>query len=321
MAFWDTIFNFIAQKVTALATASDKLPFYLLLVLGFLVSYFIIIWFSDISKSTALGISFIPIFTLDWIFSLGTYTFRFPISLPWIGEAYTTNKLTITFRLLDYIFNFGVWKDVGLSTFNNVTGVYVLSGIQNLVVYLFTFSDVIILFISFFFIFFYIADNFGDAFAGAGIITLAYAYFTNPFGEYKTAVATTQHMFYFIGHATPEQKIVVFGSAFISFAAIVLLISTFGSLFITAGKTTIRPGLEASSWEYNLTGVAFGLSVIYSITSLLHPSYQWYVFLPSLIGCSMVRSSMQSYADDRRERRQQRESIKEAVTSVIDLRR
>lgn len=315
MSLLNTIFSFITQKVTALATASDKTPLWLLLLLLFIVIYFIVIWFSDISKSTAIFIAFIPVLILDLIFSFGSYVFHLPFNF-----NYPIKHFVITAQTLDFIFNFGIFKGVGLQTFNTVSGTYALSGIQNFVVYLFTFSDVIILGISLLFILYYIGDNFSNALTGTGIITLIYVYFTNPFDESKTAVATTQHIFYFMEHASPEQQITVLGSAFISFVAIVFLISIVSSFFITVGKTTVRPGLEASSWQFNMTGIAFGLSVIYSITSVLHPEYSWYVVLPLLIGCSIVRSSMHSYAEDRRDRRQERENIREAVTSVIDNR-
>ncbi len=314
----NTVVDFAVKKIANLATTSTDI-LYLELAILFLVVYFFLIWFVfEQDKKLAAAFAFVPILLIDYAFSFGKYIFAFPLAIPGIGDTYTLNNFVLTFRLFDYIFNFGIWKDFGLTTFNAVTGSFLLSSLDKILVFLFVFADSILIFILASYIIYSFIDDIQYSALGGAFAALAYSFVSNPFKEFKAAEVTVSHVRYFIGAATHEQLIVVLGAAIISFTIIVFLLSVATNLFIAVGKTTVNPRLESKSWEFNITGIAFGLAIFYAITNLLHPKYAWYVLLPVLVGYSILKSGMSSYAEGRHADRRQREMIAEAV---IDARR
>ena len=310
MALPDAIFEYLSARIgTYISTAADKTALWLALALLFIVIYFVVIWFTDVGKSTAIFLSFMPVLVLDWLFSFGTYIFKFPF-----GYSYATHNFVITLNIVDWIFNFGIFKSIGLDAFNQVSGAFVLTGAQKALVFLLVSADSIIEFIVLAYIFYSIFDRIDIAICGAAIPTILYSIFiSNPLKEVVKAEVTVKHVLYFFDHATPEQNVIVFGSLFISFGLIVFLISAVTSLIEGIGKTTVRPGLEGHQYEVSLTGLAFGLSLAYSLAVVLHPDYSWYTVLPVLIIYNAIRSGMKGVAKNRRTQKQQKELVREVV--------
>lgn len=305
MPILDAVFDYV--RAYALSS-TNKTALWLILAILFLVIYFVVIWFFEVRKSTAVLIAFTPVLFLDYAISFGKYTFAFPFDF-----NYSTNRGYITLSILDWIFNFGLFKSYGLTVFNSVNGSYILTGLQNLVVYLFVYADSIIEFLLIAYFLYTLFDRIEYAVLGASIPVLAYTYFTNPLKELATAKATVSHILYFFDHATQFQQMAVMATAFVSFLLVIFLISTATGLFISIGKSTVKPGLEASMWEVSLTGLSFGLALVYSIAVILHPEYSWYVLLPVLVLYSIIRSGMNRLADKRKGVKAQRQIIHEAL--------
>lgn len=289
------------------SSSTDKTALYFGLAILFLIIYFAVIWFIDVRKSTAVLIAFLPVFLLDYAVGFGKYTFTLPFDF-----SYSTNRGYITLSILDWIFNFGLFKSYGLTVFNSVNGSYFLTGFQNFIVYFFVYADSIIEFLLIAYFLYTLFDRTEYAVLGASIPVILYTYFTNPLKELADAKAAVSHILYFFDHATQFQLLVVIGTAFLSFLLVIFLISTVTGLFVSIGKSTIKPGLEASMWEVSLTGLSFGLAFVYSVAVILHPEYSWYVLLPVLIVYSIIRSGMNRIADSRRAEKRQKQMIHEA---------
>jgi hypothetical protein len=302
----DTLFGSLQSYASS---SSNKTALWLGLLLLFFIVYFIVIWFSDIRKSTAIVIAFFPVLLLDAVISFGIYTFKFPL-----GFSYTTQKFYITLSIFDYVFNFGLFKNYGLAVFDHVNGLYLLSGTQNILTFLFVFSDSLIEFVLIAYVLYYLIGRIDFALLGASIPTLVYTWrISNPLTEFVTAKATVSHVFYFLSRAAPEQKLLVIGLFLLSFAFIVFIIATVSGFFMTVGKTTVRPGLEASSWEFSMTGVALGWTLAYAVVQLLHPEYSWYAVLPVLIIYNIFRSRMKGMAERRKAEKAQRQMFREVM--------
>ncbi len=303
-----TIFNFIGQKYTALATAPDKTIFWLLLAIVFIV-FFFGAKMLNLDTDIAALVGFAPIVLLDLLFSSGTYTFSFPFHY-----SPTWHKFVVPLQIFDWIFNYGFFKTVGLATFNQVTGSFVLTQIQQVALHLYVWGDSIIELVVIFYIVYNITNHLEIAAVAAIIPTAIYTRFiSNPFKEYAASEKIVEHVFYFLNHANQEQKIIVIGSLVISFLLIVFLLSTILSLLLGTASSTIRPSLQAHEYEVNYVGTAFGLSVALSVMELLHPDYLYYNFLAVALVYGLFKATVKDYANDRKQKREQREMIQNAV--------
>ncbi|MCJ7617349.1 MAG: hypothetical protein MUO43_12520 [Desulfobacterales bacterium] len=282
------------------------------LALFFVVTYFALLWFVlEDNKLLAMGISYIiTILILDLIVSFGTYTFNL------LYFTYTVDKGFLTLSLITYILQFGFWQQFGLSVFNGFNGAVTLSTYQTAFVWMLTFGDNLLEFSLLFWILKDVFSDISDALLWSVIPVTVYAVLTNPWLEYDRASLTLQHITHFFGTATQGDQLLVIGTIAISFILVVYLLSIATTLFFGIGKSTVQPGWESKSWEFSYIGSSFLLALIYSISVLLHPHITFWVTIPLIIGLSILKSSVKSYAGKRKDERNNRKMIEESVRGI-----
>ncbi len=280
-----------------------------LLLSGFLfiLILFIIKWFTDTGNGISIIISAIPAIALDLMYSYGSYTFVLPLM------EYTVTKGVLTLHFLDYILNFGLFLDYGISTFNQVSGAYTLSSIQMLLVYLLTFGDSIIEFIALTYIVYYITKDLNSSIMLSAAVVLIYSYAVNSMKELATMTNSVSSVFYFFDNAAQSQLITVLGAFLVSFFIIIFLLSTIINLFVGITKSTIMPTAETWQWTQNFSGLAFIMTIAYSTLILLHPTYTWYVVLPLFVLYGIVKNRLNGYADGIKAHDERVSDIREAL--------
>ncbi len=304
-----TIIDWFLSSIQRFDATTRMILFFTL----FLIFYVAIIWFTDTKKSTAVGLAFIPILLIDLTLSFGKYTFMLPLNY-----NYTIGKGIFTINLLDFILNFQIFKLYGVEMFKQVTGTYLLTWPQQILVWIFTIGDSILAFLLLLFFFKNVLADWTYAFLCALVPSVLYLNWSNPLKEFNTVTTNTQHIFYFFNNASGEQFIIVVATFLTSFAIIVLLLSTIINMLAGIGKSTVMPGLESTMWQFNVTGIAFQLALLYAVLQLLHPEVTWFVALPLLVIWGVIKRSLKGHADSVKEKREFRESIGEAMNDNYD---
>lgn len=242
--------------------------------------------------------------------TFGTYD----INLPVFGTQ-TIGTGVMLMRLLDFIFNFGLFREVGipyLEAFSktippaqithfptNVTtwaltqsitsswfnfGVFLYVSMDSIIEFLFlgvVFWGILIIIMDF------LNSDTRNARTYAYILALVpvigYCYFiSNPFFEYKEAMPSLQKVSYFLNHADTTSLVLFWGTLIISFLLVTEVIAVFVSLFISAGAKTFRPSWESKVWQFNTQGMGFIYTLSFAIMYALH-QYPWFVFFPAIV--------------------------------------
>ncbi|HWQ96283.1 MAG TPA: hypothetical protein VN368_02810, partial [Candidatus Methylomirabilis sp.] len=217
---------------------------------------------------------------------------------------YMTDKLYLTLSGLDFVFSFGIFKLWGLETFNAVSGTQVLTTIQNIIAYIFTFGDSILLLILLSYSIYYIINGIDNAksisFMTAMIVVLFLAGYFNANRELATSQETMKHIIYFLNHTNTEQLIIVAGTFLASFVAVWMVLSIFINLIVSTAAHTVMPDMESKTWEMNLSGIAFGWTILYSSIALLHPEYSMWAILPAIVIGAWIKSMLSGYSEGKR---------------------
>lgn len=242
--------------------------------------------------------------------SFGTYN----MSLPVAGEQ-SIGTGVMLMRLLDLIFNFGIFRGIGVpyleafsktipatqithfpvditawaliqsitSSWFNI-GVFVYVSMDSIIEYLFlgvVFWGFLIIIMDFL-----NSDTRNAkiyAYAIATIPILAYTYFiSNPFLEYQQAVPDLEKLAYFLYHAGTTSLIIFLGTLIFSFLLVTEVIAFFVSLILTTGATTFKPSWESKIWQFNTQGTSFIYTLSFAIMYAMH-QYPWFIFFPAIV--------------------------------------
>lgn len=226
--------------------------------------------------------------------NFGTYT----VGLPFFGTQ-SIGTGVMLMRLLDFIFNFGLFREVGipyLEAFTQTITKYPTPSFEfKAFVAFYVSMDSIIEFlflgVVFWGVLIVIMDVFNSdtknakiyAYFLAAVPVIAYmVYISNPFFEYKEAMPQLQKVMYFMGHADTTSLVIFFATLIISFLLVAEVIAVCVSFFISAGAKTIKPSWESKLWEFNVQGMGFIYTLSFAIMYALH-QYPWFVFFPAIV--------------------------------------
>lgn len=234
--------------------------------------------------------------TLDF----GTYALNVPFIDP---IEVTTGSMLL--RFLDFTFNFGLFRAIGLPIFINfMESVPTLPGpsiFLNIFVAIYVSADSLIEYIFFFYVFsalLVLASGIlgldgkkikGCAAVLAALPVLTYSYFvSNPISEYGKAVPEIQKLFYFLGNADNISLLLFSVTLIISFVLVMEILAAAVALFYGAGSATFRPDWATKQWGTDVQGVGFLYTLSFAIMYAMH-QYSWYVFFPAMVIYSLFK--------------------------------
>lgn len=286
-------------------TFSNQYSFWTLaIIVGFIV--FVIMKLLNIPKVyagvtaimvTALGLEY----GLEWAFQNFGITADFGyyvLKIPAYGEIIMRDGVMLL-QLLDFIFNFGIFRNIGLTYLNALPAdqitTMVLPAWFKIFVAIYVSMDSILgyffmvalfgAFISFLSRHLNInASSVGMyTYSLAGIPILIYNYYiSNPFYEYRVALPQLQKVLYLTTSGDITSLLAFYGSLALSIVLVMQIIAMAYHYVLEVGGSTVRPNWQATAWTTNAQGIGFTYTMAFAVMYSLH-SFEWYIFFPGLI--------------------------------------
>lgn len=331
---------------------------YFLLVIIFSFFLFLLMKFLEIPKfyagiTSVLLTTFLLEIGLKELFyylgapiTFGTYT----VSLPIFGTQ-SLGTGVMLMRLLDFIFNFGVFREVGIpyleafnqtitnQTITNQTAIKSLEMGKTILMYpppsfefkvfvaLYVSIDSIIEFLFMGMVFWGILIVLMDflnsdtrnakiyAYLLAAVPVIAYTvYISNPIFEYRQAMPQLQKVMYFMGHADTTSLVIFLSTLIFSILLVTEVIAVSVSIFLSTGAKTFKPSWESKVWQVNVQGMGFLYTLSFAIMYALH-QYPWFVFFPAIVLYTLFKN-LSSGAIDVVKEHQDRQEMKDFLQTV-----
>ncbi len=301
---------------------SSQLAYWILVALIGVFVYFFIRG-GMLPNSYAAAMSFLAVavlleFTLKFVFGsigikidYGSYTFIMPLI-----DDITVSEGTQGLRLLSFIFNFGLFVNIGVPFYEEfiktVTTVPAMPVWFNILVFLYVISDSIIEYIFFFYFFRAIMVIAGDSIGSTknstiyalmlAIVPVAlYNYFiSNPFVEFPKAMEQLSKVSLFYSNAPAFSLIIYFGTLITSFLIVATVLAVIIDLIYGAGASTLKPSWEMKKLENSYMGMGVGYAAAFAILYSLK-NVHWHIFFPGVILYSLFKKVSGGIIDSAKE--------------------
>lgn len=301
---------------------SSQVTYWILVALIGVFVYFVIRG-GQLPNSYAAAMSFLVVavlleFVLKFAFGsigiiidYGSYTFIIPL----INDI-TVSDGTQGLRLLSFIFNFGLFVNIGVPFYEEFIKTVITVPAMPLwfsaIVWVYVSSDSIIEFIFFFYFFRSIMVIAGESIGStknssiyalvlATIPVFLYNYFiSNPFVEFPKAMEQLTKVSYFYQHAPAFSLMMYFGTLLISFLIVATVLAVIIDVIFGTGAATLKPSWEMKRLENSYFGLGVGYAAAFAILYSLK-NINWYIFFPGVIIYSIFKKISGSMIDKARE--------------------
>lgn len=324
----DIMISLVSDKTNDLIF-SEAIYFWIAALILFTIVYLALSLFTELSKTKKAMISLIIPVIMDLSVSFGSFTFTIPV----LNLSLTITHGILFITLLDSIMRYEIFAFYS----NPILGPFIESApeistsiIITVFAWLSAFSDSILEFIFFYFVFYtiisLIEDYFGKqtpyqipiALVLTGIPVIGYAMLvSDPFRETIEITKNINGIAAFMSAGNGAQIIMILLVFLINFIIISGIMLAIVELFLLV-ISKVNPSTETLKWEYDFTGIAIVYTVSYSLIFLLHSSYNWYVIIPFLFFTNILKSKGASIINNVKDKMDDKNRMSQVATLAFE---